>query len=164
MTFENVKERSGEAEKREVAAAWPLCRIPHRPLACDLTEARAVRLPQRRCLHHQWVVGVRVGQEAKDREQDIADGQGRRPVVLQNVQADGAMLIDIRVVNSGCELQLWGAERIIRGKLDSNGETALRIRRVCWPHDSCRPRKYIIAHRSSDYIRDRVLLDVGQFF
>lgn len=104
MTFENVKERSGEAEKREVAAAWPLCRIPHRPLACDLTEARAVRLPQRRCLHHlpkqpssatrqskvssgrvdegstnQWVVGVRVGQEAKDREQDIADGQGRRP-------------------------------------------------------------------------------------
>lgn len=39
-------------------------------------------------LGHERVVRVRVSQERADREQDLGDGQGGRPLVLKDVQAD----------------------------------------------------------------------------
>ena len=38
---------------------------------------------------HLWIVWFRGGQERLDAEQHCPEGHGRRPLVLENVEADG---------------------------------------------------------------------------
>ena len=40
---------------------------------------------------NQWVIGVGIGEKATNGEQDLADGQGGTPLVLQNVQTDASV-------------------------------------------------------------------------
>ena len=50
--------------------------------------------------------------------QTFRDGQCWRPLVSQNVQADGAVGVDIRVVDAGGEVDLGRLERVVCGKVD----------------------------------------------
>ena len=36
----------------------------------------------------QWVIGIGIGEKTADRKQNLADGQGRTPLIFQNVQTD----------------------------------------------------------------------------
>lgn len=49
------------------------------------------------------VLGVAVGQKGADGEEDFGDGQRRRPVIFENVQADDALAIDVAVIDSRLE-------------------------------------------------------------
>ena len=45
----------------------------------------------------------KVGEEGADAEEDLGDGEGGAPVVLQDVQADDALGVDVAVVDTGLE-------------------------------------------------------------
>ena len=46
---------------------------------------------------HTWIA---VGEEGADGEEHFRYGQRRRPVVLQDVQADDALAVDVAVVDT----------------------------------------------------------------
>ena len=55
---------------------------------------------------HEGVGGVAVGEEGADGQQHLGDGEGGAPVLLQNVQADGALAVDVAVVDAGLKHHL----------------------------------------------------------
>ena len=63
----------------------------------------------------QGVGGVAVAEQGADREQDLRDGERRRPLVLEDVQADHPLRVDVAVVDPGPELHLWRLERVLWG-------------------------------------------------
>ena len=89
--------------------------VPLRPQLGDAV----VLLPVLRVLGgdraDQGVGGVAVAEQGADREQDLRDGEGRRPLVLEDVQADHPLRVDVAVVDPGPELHLWRLERVLWG-------------------------------------------------
>ena len=79
-------------------------RVLARPLAGRLLVPRPVRLVDVRDLRHQGVIGVRVAQQRADREQHFRQRQGGRPLLLEDVEANGALGVDVGVV----DLFWWG--------------------------------------------------------
>jgi hypothetical protein len=59
---------------------------------CDLWDKRIVR--------------VGVGQHGADRQQNLGDCKSWRPLIPQDIQADASVAVDVRVVDSGCEVHL----------------------------------------------------------
>jgi len=51
-------------------------------------------------------------------QQNFGDCECRTPLVPQDVEADASVGVDIRMVNAGSEVDLWGLERIIGGEVD----------------------------------------------
>lgn len=49
---------------------------------------------------------IAVCQEGTDGQQDLGDGKGRAPIVLQDVQADDALTVDVAVIDPGAERDL----------------------------------------------------------
>lgn len=49
------------------------------------------------------LTGVAVCQEGADGQEHFRDGEGRAPIVLQDVQADDALAVDVTVIDSGAE-------------------------------------------------------------
>jgi hypothetical protein len=68
-----------------------------RPPPCRGLVPEAVGLAHVRDLRHQRVVRVWVRQQRADGEQHLGDGQRRAPLVLEDVQADVAVAVDVRV-------------------------------------------------------------------
>ena len=58
------------------------------------------------------------------------DGQCWAPLVPQNVQADRAVRVDVRVVDLGREADLGRLEGVVRGEGDREEEYAAGVRRV----------------------------------
>lgn len=63
---------------------------------------------------NQWIGWVAVCKERTNGEQHLRDGQCRRPVVLEDVQADYALTVDIAVIYPRSECDLRRFERILR--------------------------------------------------
>ena len=42
-------------------------------------------------LWHEWIIWVWISQERTDGEQDLGDGQGWRPLVLEDIQTDASI-------------------------------------------------------------------------
>ena len=76
----------------------------------------------------EGVVGVGIGQERGDGEQDLADGKGRAPLVLEDVQADATVGVDVGVVDFSDELHLGRLERVIAREVDVQEEHATHVR------------------------------------
>ena len=55
---------------------------------------------------HQRVVGVTVREEGTDGQKDLRYGQRWTPIVLEDVQADGAMAVYVAVVDSCAKTHL----------------------------------------------------------
>ena len=112
----------------------------------------------------QRVVGVGVSEQGADGEQDLADGEGRTPLVLQDVQADGAVRVDVRVVNARDEVDLGRLEGVVRRELNVKGKDATLEGTVLRAHDSGHPVKEIIlSRRPCRAIRRRITLQIQQF-
>lgn len=104
-----------------------LDRIFTSPLAgCSLV-SRAIRLVDMCNLGNQGVVGVGIGQHGADRKQDFRDGQSWAPLVSQDVQADAAVRVDVRVVDAGSEVDLRRLERVVCGEMDGEEENATGV-------------------------------------
>ena len=54
-------------------------------------------------LWEEWVSRVGVRQEGANGEEDFGDGEGGRPLVFEDVEADRAIVVNIHVVNFGRE-------------------------------------------------------------
>ena len=84
---------------------------------------------------HQGVVRVGVREQRRDGEQHLADGEGGRPLVLEDVQADASVGVDVGVVDLRDELELGGLEGVVRGEVDVQEEDAARVGGVVGAHD-----------------------------
>ena len=82
-------------------------RVLARPLPGGLLVPGPVRLVDVGDLRDERVVRVRVAQQGADGEEDFGQSQGRRPLLLQDVQADSAELVDVGVVDLRSKEHLW---------------------------------------------------------
>lgn len=69
------------------------------PWSCHLFVARPLVLVQVRDLRDERVVRVWVCEQRGDGEEHLRYGQGWTPLILQDVEADAAIRIDVRMVN-----------------------------------------------------------------
>ena len=75
----------------------------------------------------------------------FGDGQRRRPIVLQNVQADDSLRVDVRVVDARLGFDGRRPERVVPRKCDVQLEDASFVRRVGRSIDCCLPVRYVFA-------------------
>lgn len=82
----------------------------------------------------------------------LRDGQGRAPLVPQNVQADAAVGVDVGVVDAGGEVDLRGLEGVVGGEVNSEEEDAAGVGRVAlvvsvsaWGRSRWLPRRRVWA-------------------
>ena len=72
---------------------------------CPLTRCGIVLIPvvlvQISDFGHERVVRVGIGEEGADREKHFRDGEGGRPLVLEDVEANATVRINVAVVDSG---------------------------------------------------------------
>lgn len=72
-----------------------------------------VRLPHLGDVVRQRIVGIGAAQQRLDGEQHRADLQRRTPLVLQDVQADPAQFVDVRVVDLREEADVGGIQGVV---------------------------------------------------
>jgi len=96
-------------------------------------------------LWHERVIRIRVRKERTNRQQNLTNGQSRRPVVLQDVQTDAATGVDVAVINFGSEANLGWLERVIRRELNLQIEHAVLVWSLGWSHDGCDPVEEVVA-------------------
>ena len=87
----------------------------------------------------QRVIGIRVGQERQDGQKHLRNSQGRTPLILEDIQANHAILVDIRMIDARREIDLGGLKGIVSGEVDGEAEDAARERTVGGSHDSTGP-------------------------
>jgi len=95
------------------------------------------------------VVWVGVAQERADGQQDLADGQCRRPLRSQYVQADRSVRIDVGVIDLCSEANLWRFKRVISWEVNCQKENSSLKWRVIRSHNGCLPVKKVVSNRSS---------------
>jgi len=71
-----------------------------------------------RNLRHKRIIGVRVRQHRTDRKQNFGNSQSGAPLVTENVEADAAVAVDVRVIDSGRKVDFRRLEGVIRGELN----------------------------------------------
>ena len=80
---------------------------------CDSTVCACVRLHVCVCVcvcALLVITGVAVGEQRADGQQDLGDGEGGTPVVLQDVQTDHPLAVDVAVVDPGAERHLGNTQ------------------------------------------------------
>ena len=60
----------------------------------------------------------------------LRNGQGRTPLVSQDVQTDATVGVDVRVVDLGREADLWRFEGVVGGEGNGKEEHASSVWRV----------------------------------
>lgn len=96
----------------------------------------------------EGVRGIAVRQQGADGEQDFGDGQGWRPVVLEDVQADDPLAVDVAVVDPRPERHLGRLERILWGEVDVQEEDATFVHGAWRAEDRGHPLVQIVPLRA----------------
>jgi len=73
------------------------------------------------------IIGIGISQHGADGQQNFRDGEGRRPLIPQNVKTDAAIGIDIGVVDTSGKVDLWRLERVVGRECDAQEEHAGRV-------------------------------------
>ena len=107
-------------------------------MGCEVT------LVEVRNLGHQGIVRVRVSQQRADGEEDLGDREGGRPLVLQDIKADGSIRIYIAVVNFRRERHLGRLEWIVGREGNIEEKDAAGVGRVFGTHDGSLPVELIL--------------------
>jgi len=89
--------------------------------------ASAVRFVHVGNFWNEWVVWVGVRQHGADGEQNLRDGQGRAPLISQNVEADASIRVDVRVIDARGEVDLGWLKGVVCREVDCEEEYAARI-------------------------------------
>ena len=95
-------------------------------------------------LWHERVVGVGVGEERGDGEQNFRDGECGRPLILEDVQADGSVCVDVGMVDLGDEVAFGWPEGIVGGEVDVEEEDASCIWAIFRTDDGCLPVELVV--------------------
>jgi len=116
-------------------------------------------------LRHKGIIRVGVVEQGAQGDEDLGDGEGRRPLILEDVEADGAIGVDVGVVDPGGEVELGGLEGVIGGEMDVQEEHSSSVRRVVGAHDGCLPVVLILlVDGASGAVGWWVLAEVDKFF
>ena len=97
------------------------------PIASSLVVLISVALINVSDLGHEGIIGVGVSEQGADGKKNLRDGESGRPLVLQDVQADGAIAVDVHVINFRCEGNLGRLEWIVGREVDVQEEHALVV-------------------------------------
>lgn len=81
-------------------------------------------------LRDKRIIRIRISQHRADRKENLRNGQGRRPLVLQDIQTDASVRVDIWVVDLGGETDLWGLERVVCREMNRQEEDTIGVRAV----------------------------------
>ena len=111
---------------------------------------------------HQGISRVAVTKERGDAEQHLGDGEGRAPLVLQDVQADNSLGVDVAVVDPGLEGDLGWFEWVVLREVDVKEENSLLIWRAWRTQQSGDPLMEIVILGASTTIWRRVLCNLPQ--
>lgn len=98
---------------------------------------------------NQRVRRVAICQKGTNREQNLWNSQSGTPVVFQNIQADDSLTVDVAVVDSGAEGNLWWLKWIIWRKCDIQKKNTTFIHRTWWTKYSWPPFINVISFRPS---------------
>jgi len=120
-----------------------------RPFPGQLVVAVSIGLVNTRDFWHQRIVGIRIAQQWANAQKHFRYGQRRRPLTAQNVQANAAVAVDVRMINSRRESDFRRFERIISREMNRQEENAALIRTVRRSHDRGLPMEQIVANRAS---------------
>ena len=123
-----------------------------------------VGLQKFRNLGHEGVVWVGIGEQRADRQENFRNGQGGRPLVLQDVEADASVRVDVTVINSGCERHLRWLEGVVGREMNVQEEDASGVRGVIGSHDGGLPGELILlVERPGRAVGGWVLAEVDEF-
>ena len=136
---------------------------------CPLTRCGIVLIPvvlvQISDFWHEGVIRVGIGEERADREKHFGDCECGWPLILEDVEADGAVAVDVTMVNFRCECDLRGLEGIVRWEDDVQEEDATWVGRVLGAHDRCLPGELVwFISGTGRAVDGRISSEVDQFF
>jgi len=69
-------------------------------------------------LWHQRIIWVGISQQGTDGEENLGDGQSWGPLLLKDIEADGSIGVDVGVVDSRGEVDLWWLEWVVSWEVD----------------------------------------------
>jgi len=124
----------------------------------------SIGLEQLGNIRHQWIIGIRIGQQGADGEQHLADGERGAPLILEDVETNTAVGIDVAVVNSRGEVDLGWLEGIVGREVNVQEEDTSRVRRIIGSHDGCLPVEHVVTDRSGGAVGRRIFSQVHQFY
>ena len=117
----------------------------------------AVGLEELRDLRNERIVRVRVGQQRRDRQEDLRNRQRRAPLVFQDIQTDRSVRRDVTVVDLRREVALRRLERVIAREGDGQEEDTAFVRAILRPHDRGLPVEHVLTGRPRRAVSGRVL-------
>jgi hypothetical protein len=97
---------ASRARRADAMPLSPLAVHAHGPSCTHLLLLGLVSLEEVRDLGDERVVRVGVREERADGEEDLRDREGGGPLVLEDVEADAAVRVDVRVLDLRLELDL----------------------------------------------------------
>ena len=95
-------------------------------------------------LRYQRIVWISIRKKRTDGQQNLWNGQGWRPLLLENVKADGAIGVDVWMVDSCSKRDLRRLERVVSWKMNVHEVHASFIWRVIRTHDGCLPVVWVL--------------------
>lgn len=82
----------------------------------------------------------------------LGNGQGWTPLVSQNIQADTTVAVDVRVIDTGCEVDLGRLEGVVCGEMDGEEENTSGVWRITlWAREKGSVRRFEGCH-----VKDRM--------
>ena len=132
------------------------------PLLGELVVLGAVGLEEAGDVGDERVVGVGVGEERADGEEDLGDGESGRPGLLEDVETDRAVGVDVGVEDASGEGELGRLEGVVGGEVDAEEEDSSVVGRALGSHDARVPLEFVVAHGTGRAVGGRVLLQVRQ--
>ncbi len=114
-------------------------------------------------LWNEGIARVRVRQERQNAEEHLGDTEGGAPLGLQNIKADTAGCVDIRMIDLGLEGDNRGLERVVRGEVDAQTEDTAVKGGIGGSEDHCVPAEEVITDRTCCAVLDRGRLNLREF-
>ena len=115
-------------------------------------------------IRYQWIIGIWVSKQGTDRQQNLADRQGRTPLILEDIKTDTTIGINVTMIDTSGEVDLGWFEWIVSGEMDVQEEDATGIWRVIGTHDRRLPMKHVITDWTSRTVGRRVLTQINKFY
>ena len=114
-------------------------------------------------LRPQGIVGIGIGQQGQDGQQNLGNGQSRRPLILENIQADHAGRVHIRMIDLRCKGDLGGLKGIVRREMNIELKDPAGIGGIGGPHDHAGPVIEILLFGATGAATGGVLEDILEF-
>ena len=106
--------------------------------------------------------GVGIAQQALDAGEDGRDVVDGTPLVLQDVEADLAVVVDVGVEHLGEEADVGGLVGVVLGEFQDELERPALPRGVVGAEDDGLPHHDVVVHRRSGDARGRIILEAGR--